>query len=238
MIRKVFVAFSVLAAALANAHVVAGQAFVNLDFQAANLSNEFSESGVFPGWSFTPSVGASFLQPHLSNLPQRHLMNNAGDYVLVMAAGEVPTNPEWTAFERTDVTISQIGFVPATTKSVKLQATAPDPYFLFDTTGELAWQLSLNGLPLAMTDLGGGLWGANIPNFANSVAALEITMNRDYHLVPLDWPWGQFDDIQFSTQPIPEPASLGLAILGMAAIGRNCGRGRWGLLFWGAPAGR
>jgi hypothetical protein len=200
------------------------QAFTNLDFQSGSFSED-TLSGVFPGWSFTPTgIGATFLFPHLSSLPQRHLVDNAGDFSLYMMAGEVPTNPEWTAFEFSDMTISQTGFVPAATKSITLQSTSsPDPYFLFATTGELAWQLTLDGSPISMTNLGGGSWGANIPSFANSMATLEITMNRDYHLGMLDWPWSQFDDIEFSTQSIPEPASLGLAVaaLGIAAISKR-----------------
>ncbi|MBL9165888.1 MAG: hypothetical protein JNL18_24405 [Planctomycetaceae bacterium] len=222
---KHFIALGLIASGslFTSGETAQGQAFVNLDFQAANLSNEFSESGVFPGWSFAPPVGASFLQPHISSLPQRHLVDTAGDFSLVMAAGEVPTNPEWTAFEPSDITVLQTGLVPAATKSLKLHATSPDPYFQFATTGELAWQLSLDGTPISMTDLGGGLWGANIPSFSNTVATLDITMNQDYYLsgAPLDWPWGQFDDIAFSTQSIPEPASLGLAVVALGIAARS-----------------
>jgi len=200
------------------------QGFTNLDFQSGSFSED-TLSGVFPGWSFTPTgIGATFLFPHLSSLPQRHLVDNAGDFSLYMMAGEVPTNPEWTAFEFSDITISQTGHVPGAAKSVRLQSTSsPDPYFLFGTTGELAWQLTLDGTPISMTNLGGGRWGANIPSFANSVVTLEITMNRDYHLGALDWPWSQFDDIEFSTESIPEPASLGMAMvaLGIAAFSKR-----------------
>ena len=48
--------FIALGSLLAIGKPAQAQAFVNLDFQAANLSNEFSESGVFPGWSFAQAV--------------------------------------------------------------------------------------------------------------------------------------------------------------------------------------
>lgn len=226
MIHKVFVAFSVLAATIANAHVVAGQAFVNLDFQAANLSNEFSASGVFPGWSFVPALSVSYLQPHLSNLPHRHLYDNVGDFALRMQAGEVPTNPEWTAFESSPITISQTGLVPFGTKSIRLDAPTQHPFFPEsdpNVHGEKSWRLLMNGLEIEMIDLGGGVWGGNIPNLANQIGTLAVTMDKDY-FVALPGPYrdmAEFDNIQFSTQLIPEPTTLCLAAIAGTAMLRR-----------------
>ncbi len=206
---------------------VVAQAFVNLDFQAANLA-ENTTAALFPGWSFSPDNGFAGTEPNLSSGPQRFLRNTGGDYSVVMAAGDgdLMTPPFYTA-----VSMWQTAVVPSSAKSIRLEASWPthggvDP----SSTGDRVWSLYLNDDRIPLLYLGGGMWGGNIPTHADQLRTLKFTAHEDYWLSTLGGPSGsypgsfafaEFDDIQFSSQLVPEPAAAWLIAVATSAITRR-----------------
>lgn len=99
--------------------------------------------------------------------------------------------------------IAQTGTIPSNTQSIR-----------FLTADQLAapFLVTFNGTPLTFyqlgADLGGAqIWGANIASYAGQTGELRF-------LGP-----GFLDFIQFSSQPIPEPGTVGFLCLGALLLG-------------------
>lgn len=133
------------------------QAFANLDFQAGSFSQD-TAAGAFPGWTFTPDVGVTYLFMHLGGNPQRYFNDSSGDYSLAMAAGEQ------SGFPYSPMTIEQTGLVPSNAKSIRLEAPMQSGYVTTPpTTGTKAWSLLLDGGEIPPVDLGGEYGAAISP---------------------------------------------------------------------------
>lgn len=193
--------------------------FQNLGFEAATLipipgdlygSVEFGSA--FPGWTctvggqpwnsvlfnntFLDSSGISIIdsngQVFASGTNVRVI---AGRYSAVLQAGWLLGSPGWPA----DVTLSQSSLVPVSAESLRFRAY---------TKLVSPFVVSLGGqqLPLVILDTSPGytVYGANIHAWQGQHAGLDFTISAQRPHI--DNSYVLLDAIQFSTQPIPEPA--------------------------------
>jgi len=112
--------------------------------------------------------------------------------------------------------IAQAGQIPADAKSIRFLGTSP---FSIAFAGNAVPLAVLNALPNY------SLYGGDISQFAGQTGELRITSYLHFNYL---------DSIQFSNQPIPEPSTLCLVIVGLAVFCRRlrrfkpCDRGRIG----------
>ncbi|MGD1088171.1 MAG: hypothetical protein ABR955_05545 [Verrucomicrobiota bacterium] len=196
---------------------VSGQDFVNLNFESANVSGyplystDVPISSALPGWSAyyysnyssgtnaltqvgydLISIGSSGITVVDSNAPA--LPPLQGQYSTILFGSEA--NGDVT------VLISQTGLVPSGTMSLLMDVYA---FYNFEVT--LGGQ-TINMIPL-QTFPNYTLYGGNISSFAGDVETLSLIAP------PTGVPNGvEFDDIQFSPSPVPEPSIFGLLALG------------------------
>jgi hypothetical protein len=199
-----------------------GQDFQNLDFESATLVPVPGDSygGVqfapaFPGWTktivggidtnalynniFLDSAGIAIID-HNSSFFSGDVIE--GNYTAVLESGLGQNGP-------TDVTLSQTGLVPAGTESLQFKASE-----WFDSSG--AFAVTLGGQTLSLTVLGTGpnytLYGADVSQWANQTAQLTFTVFGENPHVNDESLF--LDEIQFSSQIVPEPSVFGLLALG------------------------
>lgn len=203
---------------LALVHNCEAQAFVNLDFESANLSvipsGQFGSlvpiTDALPGW--TGYVGTIQLTQVLQNnatlgAPSIDILGpnwNAiniieGQYTVVLQPGGVGPSFE-------SASISQSGMVPIYARSLQFKAVMFSPC-----------SVSLGGQTLSLIPLQTGanytLYGADISSFAGQVENLAITAlaapnSADY-----------FDSFVFSPSTVPEANAFGLFALGGLFLG-------------------
>jgi len=103
-----------------------------------------------------------------------------------------------------EASLSQTGLVPLGSQSLQFKANASGSF-----------QLSLNGEVLRLVALQSTpdyvLYGADITMFGGTSAEMRFTALPTSRLF--------FDNIQFSAQPVPEPGTVGLFILGGLVLG-------------------
>ena len=183
--------------------------FRNLDFESANVAG-YSTGGVpitnaLPGWhgylrTFeidwaihnTVSLGAAAISLHSSTSMFPPI---AGNYSvgLQSAFGVAPDGT---------TAVGQTGQIPSTALSLR---------FFGDTN----MQVTFIGHLLTLFELGRGtdyrIVGADISGFAGQTGELKFLMPD---LTPVGSSSSYLDNIQFSTQSIPEPGTLGLFAIG------------------------
>jgi hypothetical protein len=193
--------------------------FQNLGFESANLSpipagqlgGYVSSLDAIPHW--TAFLGTNQLAGVLQN---NFTIGNAsvdiigpswssggvieGQYTVWLEPGYNPSDPFHVGY--LSASIMQVGLVPVNAQSIQLKASAGSP-FTVSLAGE---ELSLI---ILATEPNYILYGADISSFAGQSGALTITAQPAFN--NLD----EFDSIQFSSQPIPEPGVLSLAGLGV-----------------------
>jgi hypothetical protein len=107
--------------------------------------------------------------------------------------------------------ISQTGFVPVSAESLDFKAERFG-------VGVGTLQVSLGGQNLSYFALSNGpnytLYGADISAFAGQTEQLTFSALDDQY--PNNW---AIDDIQFSSEPVPEPTTFALAALGGLLLG-------------------
>ncbi len=194
--------------------------FVNLNFEAANLSpvppgqsgGYVSSLDAIPGW--TGLIGTNQVTQVLHN---DLTLGNAsidvigpywsgggiieGQYTVVLQPGVNPGGGGYTS-----ASISQTGLVPADARSLQFRAGVFSPI-----------SVSLGGRSLSLAALGTGpyytLYGADISWFAGQTGALVITALAGPNTTD------SFDSFVFSSMPVPEPGALGLSALGALLLG-------------------
>ena len=191
------------------------QGFVNLDFEDATLAydpdygpNAVYASDALPGWTVTGYSGptavlyntASAGSTSVSILGVTGLPPALdGNYSLLLYGGDTAAS----------ASISQTSLVPVGTASILFRA---------QTGGPLDVHLvSLGGQNIPFFALSSGsnytLYGGNIPiGMAGQSEQLMFSVLEGENA------WN-IDDIQFSTQPIPEPSVFGLLALGGLFLG-------------------
>jgi hypothetical protein len=183
------------------------QGFINLNFESANLTgysqgNTIPAANAFPGWTVNaqyitydaPSLsGASISIMDINGYPPGPIQ---GNYWAFLATGLVP---------QTDVTISlsQNGTIPAGTESMTF----------WGNLGGL--QISFGGQAIAFSETGST---ANYNIYSADVSALAGQSGQLLFSLPAYTSNATLDNIQFSSSPVPEPSTLGLAALGGAVL--------------------
>jgi hypothetical protein len=195
------------------------QAFQNLDFESANVSNlppnqvEFvSVADGLPGW--TAYIGTNELTQASHNLitlgapnvgvlgPQYYTLQFTqalqGSYSAIIQAGYFDS-----------ASIAQTGLIPASVRSVQFIGTLQFSQPVF--TNSLF--VTIGGQNAPVVPLGNNLYGCDVSAFAGSVESLEFTMSDAFGngLILLD-------AITFSPEVIPEPSSLLLTAGGVLTL--------------------
>jgi hypothetical protein len=225
----------VLAVALLAPQIVQAQGFVNLDFEhpilpLSPIFDTVPTANAIPGWAayyggpagyigydnvslggagvFLEDTNATSYSPvGISLLPIQ------GNYSVLLEASAYLSDP-------LPASIRQTGTVPVTAESLT---------FFGILAGNL--QVTFNGQPLSFMSISNALnytiWGADISAYAGQTGELLFTAPVQHAAL--------IDNIQFSSQPIPEPGEFALAALGALLLGlrrrksnaiqRNCSVG-------------
>ncbi len=196
--------------------VCAQGTFQNLDFEAAQIvyvdsfHADIVSSNALPGWSaFAGTNQLSILQFGLLGAfyPVQLLAQTNGGSI----SGNFSLLLSWLG-SRPDGSISQTGVVPADAQS------------LFFKSGTQPPLVSLGGQSLLLTTVSTDpnyiLYGAEISGFAGQTSPLVFAAEFN----AISW----LDDIQFSSQPIPEPSAAVLLALSTLIFAARRIRGRRG----------
>jgi hypothetical protein len=207
-----FVAISL--AGLLNAQ---GQGFVNLDFEAANISQSQSSglvntSDALPGWFAAGGYVFGYYATQIgfnnvtSGVPQVTLLGTSGVgqssieggfSVFLQGQGLVgPGNDPGFASS-----IGQTGFTPLSAQSILFKAQPGTETFLLT--------FGIQNVPFVVLATGSNynLYGADMSAFADSNIQLEFAAQG----AGTGW---NLDSIEFSSQPIPEPEVFSLLVFG------------------------
>jgi hypothetical protein len=196
---------------------VSGQSFVNLNFENAIITPDPSSpyypdavyaSDAIPGWTATGFIGPNDILYNGASL-------GATSVSILGVNGYPPAlDGNFSIYLYGGVTapaasISQTAIVPVFAESILFKAQ--------DVGGSGALQVSLGGQNLSYSALSSGanytLYGADISAFAGQSEQLMFSALEG---------GGNFwniDDIQFSTESIPEPTEFALATLGTLLLG-------------------
>lgn len=194
-----------------------GQGFINLDFEQATIAptpaGQFGSASAdptlaFPGWTMGPGGTTS---------PNYTLYNNLtlGSVAQVLVGPDYPNaigyNPlqgsysallqfgPSTAFGTP--ALIQTGLVPAGTRSIT---------FLVSATQNDA-RVTLDGVEIPLIAIGGSRLAGDVTAFAGRQAELMFSTTS------YNGSWLYFDDIVFSSVPVPEPLPFTLLVLGSSA---------------------
>ena len=197
---------------------VSGQGFVNLDFEAANLSVYGAGPAAVPATNAIPGWTA-----YISGIPQTTISFNdvalndaaisiqgttgfepavAGRYSIFLQATyrEIVTNT---------AAIGQTGSIPVGDQSLIFLGNL----FLAGSIGNV--QVTFNRQDLSLVAISNALnytiYGADISPYAGQTGQLLFTANNNTY--------AELDNIQFSSLPIPEPSELALTAIGALFLG-------------------
>ena len=200
-------------------HVLAQGSFVNLDFEQARFhvsrtpANVFGGSVdpalAFSGWTIGNSTnGLTYVLYNTGTLgsPAVDLIGpnfpNALGYSPLQGSYSVLV--QYSSLPRLGLpTLSQTGLIPTGAQSIS---------FLVGAFYESAAAVTLNGIDIPLVPVSGGRLAGDISAFAGGVAQLTFSTSTSH----LGDNYLYFDDVQFSSQPIPEPS--GLAMFGVGAL--------------------
>ena len=197
---------------------VLGQGFVNLNFESTQLSaggtpTTVSASSAFPGWS--ASIGTT---------AQSNVLYNSGTLgassVALLAGGSYSPvsvfDGSFSALLVTgvggDASLSQTGLVPTNANSILLYVNM-GPQILATN-----FSVSLGGKTIQMFALQPYasysyiLYGGSVSSFAGQVVELTFTSLSSGGSGVNAF---AFDDVQFSSSPVPEPDTLSMVGLGL-----------------------
>lgn len=221
----------VLAATLTQLSSARGQGtFQNLGFEAVsivppNQSGFFTFVQVFPSWIGYAgtnqatqalyngvSVGGALISLIGPYAPQSNSV--VSGYTAVLAAGSDGSG-------LVSVAIAQSGLVPASAQSLRFSVGSAS---VVNVASDLSVTLDGQDLPFYFLATGPNYttYGSDVSAFAGGLGELRFTER------PISWPFAKayLDNIQFSSEPIPEPDVLGLFGLGALVLGGPLIRGR------------
>ena len=203
--------------------ILAQSSFVNLGFESANvaplplgqLGGSVSIINGFPGW--TGYVGTNQTSTVLHN--QEYLDTASisilgptytagpilgGQYTAFLQAGHDPNSGN--VFDRISSTLAQSGMIPVGSQSIQITTDVNA------TSLQVVFQGSL--VPMFAYEQGANyrIFAGNISSFAGSfselrISALPVPFYNGFNRIYLD-------NIQFSTQSIPEPSTFALTGIG------------------------
>lgn len=212
------------AALLSLAQVGFAQGFVNLNFEQATVSptpagvggSQVDPAVGFPGWAINnsgsngdtvvlynnESIGSpavDLIGPNFPNAPE--LPPLQGSYSVLLQYFGIAGPPP---------TLSQTGMVPANAQSLTfLDYSGINPLFGANFTNPI---VTLNGISIPLVSIGAGRLAGDVTAFAGNIAQLTFS-------TPSSFGGSYFDDIQFSSLPVPEPSEFALAALGALFLG-------------------
>jgi len=187
------------------------QGFVNLNFEAANVSGDspgsVSASSAIPNWTaYISGVGQSSILYNSESLGEAaiSLQGTNGIYQPIQGQYFVLLQATFFAPDTNTAAIGQTGQIPAGTESLTFWGNTS----LSGAGNNM--QVTFNGSPISYSAIGSGsdytIYGANISGLAGDTGQLLFTaFNNTY---------AEIDNIQFSTSAVPEPSTLGLSALG------------------------
>jgi hypothetical protein len=209
---KLFCAISVIASLFVGSGRCLSQSFVNLNFESANVSGyspgPIPTQDAFPDWAAyygSPSdpthsgslsevgydgisTGGAVISLDDSNAPAPYGPIQ-GNYSALLEGSTVAAD--------TTASLGQTGTIPSTAQSL-----------IFWAWGNV--DVSFNGQALSLVDISNtvnyAVYAASISSFAGETGQLLFTAPVQTETV--------FDNIQFSTSPVPEPSTLALCALG------------------------
>lgn len=201
-----------LGAALALVSAYGQGTFQNLDFEAAKLISTplgYAATNALPGWSAFAGTnelsairgyGGAGILPVTLDASNSFVIGGTYDVVLGYASS------------LGEGSISQVGLVPLDAQTLFFKARV-DPGSTLDVS------LGSQGLLYSAIAAGSDytLYGANISSFARETTTLTFAAAAGV---------GVLDDIQFSSQPIPEPPVLALLSLCGGLLTWTCARRR------------
>jgi hypothetical protein len=223
---------SILAASTVGLAAQGQGTFQNLNFESGSVPNVPSDQPVFinaiaglPGW--TAYVGTNQVAQVLYNgissggalvgVVDRHTAyysNNVieGNFTATLDSGY---NPNDGIVE--SAAIAQPGVVPGTARSLVFSAGGHVSPLLVTFNGQ--------NLPFILLSTGPNYqtYGADISAFAGTSGELRFT---EQPIAPPVWPIAYLDNIQFSSQFIPEPSVFGLFALAGVLFGWWFARGK------------
>jgi len=211
--RKLFLALT-----LWGAHQLFAQGtFQNLGFESAHNIPVFDPQGhpwtmpasdALPGW--TCYIGANQtgsawyndvaldsaalgILSSLSPYPPSGFVQ--GQYCLSLQTSTAFTSPPFTP-----ASVGQTGQLPADAQSIRFRGTVPFPVSFAGTV-----------IPLSVlsSQAGYNIYGGDISQFAGLTGELRIRSFGHF---------GYLDGLTFSSQPIPEPASVSLFVMGLGLL--------------------
>jgi hypothetical protein len=201
------------------------QGFVNLNFESTTLASNGTPSTVattvgLPGWN--ASIGGISQSTILYN---NGTLGNSAVAIQGYANSLTPViagtfSASLTAGATGNASISQTGLIPANTLSLLFESY---------TTGNGLPTLSVtvNGQNISISPLlttaNYTLYGGDISIFAGQTANLAFTAVSNY---PQGFGYYVLDEISFSTNPVPEPSTLGLTALGGLLLAWRCRKAR------------
>ena len=183
---------------------VFGQGFINMDFERATIAPTPPDGWTypadparcFPGWTVggavvmynTVSLGSpaiNLMGPSFPNAARYTPLQGSYSVLLQFfgSPGQVPP------------TLSQTGFISARARSISFLVSSG-----ISATGAV---MMLNGVAIPLVSVSGGRLAGDVSPYAGSVAQLTFS-------TPGSRGWLYFDDVQFSSSPIPEPSTLRL----------------------------
>jgi len=186
------------------------QGFVNLNFEAANLAG-FSPGSLvpatnaFPGWAINAGAGIVYDNFSLSGgsiticdtNPPTSFQPIKGKFFAFLASANYPGTG-------LPISMSQTGQIPVSAESISF----------WGTIGGM--QITFNSQPLNFLVTGSSanydIYTADISAYAGQTGQLLFTVPPYVNSAILD-------NIQFSSSPVPEPATLALAALGAGLWG-------------------
>lgn len=203
------------------------QGFINLGFEAADVSgrtqgsiSSVATSAAFPGWT------AFFISPSGTNIQGTVLYNALPLGTPTISIGDTnlaqynlgPIGGRYSAllFGVTDTSaaLSQSGLIPVGTVSILLDVRS-----VTSVEGK-SFTVLINNQAVALSVVqqfsGYALYGGDISAYAGQSSLLTImTPPATLAGYPNGW---QFDNIQFSTNPVPEPSVLALLAIGVVGL--------------------
>lgn len=213
--------FLIVVLFIASTRLAWSQSFVNLDFEDATIAPTpvggstypANPAQAFPGWNVAGGGGNLAVMYNTLSLGAPAVSLMGPDFP--NGAGFIPLQGSYsTALYYQNLgffappTLSQTAFVPADAQSIS---------FLVGN-GQSDAVVLLNGINISLIPVFGGRLTGDISAFAGSVATLTFTTTSR-----MGGNFLYFDDIQFSSLPVPEPSTLALGALGALLAGSR----RW-----------
>jgi hypothetical protein len=204
----------VLLAALGLARVAVAAPFVNLDFEQSTVQpgdpTVVPTSAAFPGWTarFGANVSNSVYHNYLgSGEPIVAVFDqSAGNGSVALLQGRfmalvVPGT------SNTLTSLSQTGEIPSETRSMWISSPGAAPPVILRINGTVVPTTFLSGLDSIGQVV---TYGADLTAFAGQT--VEMRFECGHYSFPTDTGARAFDNMRFSTTPIPEPTGVALSL--------------------------